>query len=161
MSKIILPDEPTPMFISEPTSVLFICNFNAVRSPMAEALTKHYLGRKIYVDSVGLRPETTEANPFTIAAVKEVGLDLSAHTPKSMDELLDSSFDLIITLSPDSHHKAIAMTRTMSADVEYWPTFDPTTTTGNREAIMDSFRQLRDMLDLKIRSRFNISKTAS
>ena len=150
------PGEPILNELEDITSVLFICNFNAVRSPMAEVLMKHYLGDKIFIDSVGLRPETDEANPFTISVLDEVGLDLSSHVPKSFDELNDASYDLMITLSPDSHHKALQMTRTMSSIVEFWPTFDPTKTQGNREAIMDSFRSLRSILDLKIRSRFKI-----
>jgi protein-tyrosine-phosphatase len=157
-----LPHFPSDLKLNEfdeVTSVLFICNYNAVRSPMAEMLVKHYLGTKIFVDSVGLRPETEEANPFTVAVLKEIGLDLSNHVPKSFEALNDGSYDLMITLSPDSHHKAIELTRTMASDVEFWPTFDPTTTQGNREVIMESFRSLRNMLDQKIRSRFNISKT--
>ena len=152
--------EPILNELEDITSVLFICNFNAVRSPMAEVLMKHYLGSKIFIDSVGLRPETDEANPFTISVLDEVGLDLSSHVPKSFDELNDSSYDLMITLSPDSHHKALQMTRTMSSIVEFWPIFDPTKAQGNREAIMDGFRSLRSILDLKIRSRFKI-KTPS
>jgi len=139
-----------------PGSILFICNFNAVRSPMAEGLTKYFFGRKIYVESAGIRTEDSVANPFAIAVMEEIGLDLSHHKPKKIEDLMDSSFDLVITLSPEAQHKAIDLTRTLDCQVEYWPTLDPTAVVGNRENIMSAFRQTRDMLTTKIKERFAV-----
>lgn len=148
-------DEKTPETRFEmPASVLFICNFNAVRSPMAEGLTKFYCGRKIYVESVGIRPEEGEANPFAVAVMEEEGLDISRHKPKKFEDLMDSSFDLVVTLSPEAQHKAIDLTRTLDCRVEYWPTLDPTAVVGNRENIMSAFRQTRDMLSQRIKKHF-------
>ena len=135
-----------------PGSVLFSCNFNAVRSAMAESFAKHHFGKQIYVDSAGVREG--ELDPFAVAVMEEIGVDLSRHRPKTFDDLEDSSFDLVITLTPEAQHKAVEMTRTMAVDLEYWPTFDPTATRGNREAILDAYRQTRDALAKRIMQRF-------
>ena len=137
-----------------PEAVLFSCNMNAVRSPMAEAIMKHYFGDKVFVDSAGVQ-DGGEVDPFAIAVLEEVGIDMSGHQPKMLDDLWDSSFDLIVSLTPPAQHKAVEMTRTMACDVEYWPTFDPTLETGSRDQRLDAYRQVRDMLTTKIKQRFN------
>jgi protein-tyrosine-phosphatase len=135
-----------------PHSVLFACTLNAVRSPMAEAILKHLRGKSIYVDSVGLKPSETDG--FAIAVMDELGLDISKHKPKTFDQLEDSSFDLIITLSPEAHHKALEWSRHMAAEVEYWPTFDATAIEGDRERRLEAYREVRDLLMKRIRERF-------
>src|SRR6266545_4259338 len=90
---------------SRPRSVLFACSLNAVRSPMAEALARHYFGRDIYFASAGLK--RGELDPFAVAAMEEIGIDISRHNPHTFEDLEDSNFDLIVTLSPESHHKAL------------------------------------------------------
>jgi protein-tyrosine-phosphatase len=134
--------------------VLFCCTQNAIRSPMAEGILKQFLGRQIYVDSVGVR--AGELDPFAVAAMDEIGIDLSKHKPKTFDTLEDSSFDLIISLSPEAQHKAVDMTRTMACDVEFWNTFDPSIVEGSREQRMDAYREVRDRLMERIRDRFPI-----
>ena len=140
---------------TDPRAVLFCCNLNAVRSPMAEALLKHYLGKRIYVDSVGVRAQPVD--PFAVAVMEEIGIDLSAHRPKSFEELEDTSYDLIVSLTPEAQHKAVEMTRTMACDVEYWPTLDPTAIDGSREQVLEAYRQVRDGLAARIRKRFGIT----
>ena len=135
-----------------PSAVLFACTHNAIRSPMAEAMLKHLHGRRIYVDSVGLR--RAELHPFTRLVMDEVGLDLSRHRAKSFDDLEDSSFALIVTLSPEAHHRALELTLVMAVEVEFWHTFDPTFVEGSREAQLDAFRQVRDDLMRRIVARF-------
>ncbi len=135
-----------------PHSVLFACTLNAVRSPMAEAILKHLHGKRIYVDSVGLKPSETDG--FAIAVMDELGFDISKHKPKTFDQLEDSSFDLIITLSPEAHHKALEWSRHMAAEVEYWPTFDATIVEGDRERRLEAYREVRDQLMKRIRERF-------
>ncbi len=136
-----------------PQAVLFACSRNAVRSPMAEAIAKHLLGKSVYVDSVGVRPGAPDA--FAAAAMAEIGLDISRHRPKSFDELADTSFDVIVTLSPEAQHRAVELTRTMDCQVEYWPTFDPTgAEEGGREAVLDVYRGVRDGLFRRIQARF-------
>lgn len=135
-----------------PGSVLFACTNNAVRSPMAEGLLKHLHGRWLFVDSVGLR--AGENDPFVVAVMDEIGLDATKHRPKSFDMLEDSSFDLVVTLSPEAHHTALEWTRSMAAEVEFWPTFDPTAVWGTRDQMLDAYRQTRDGLFTRLRERF-------
>ncbi|WP_400768494.1 low molecular weight phosphatase family protein [Methylosinus sporium] len=141
-----MPDEGGP--VSRPSAVLFACTQNAVRSPMAEALGRHYFGREIYFASAGLK--RGEPDPFAIAAMDELGVDISRHKPHTFEDLEDSNFDLIVTLSPESHHKALEFTRTMAVDVVYWPTLDATATSGSRETILESYRAVRDSLSKRI-----------
>lgn len=119
---------------------------------MAEAILKHLRGKTIYVDSVGLKPSETDG--FAIAVMDELGFDISKHKPKTFDQLEDSSFDLIITLSPEAHHKALEWSRHMAAEVEYWPTFDATIVEGDRERRLDAYREVRDQIMKRIRERF-------
>lgn len=135
-----------------PGAVLFACSRNAVRSPIAAALLKHLAGRRVYVESAGVRPG--EADPFAAAVMEELGIDLTGHNPQSLDELNDASFDLIVSLSPEAHHKALQLAEGFAIDVEYWPTPDPTLTQGSREQILDAYRGVRDGLFRKIKQRF-------
>jgi protein-tyrosine-phosphatase len=135
-----------------PDAVLFTCSENSVRSPMAEAILKHLLGHRVYVDSCGVRGQ--EVNGFAVAVMDELGIDLSKHHPKTFDDLEDTSFDLIVSLSPEAQHSAVELTRTMACDVEYWPTYDPTAVDGSREDRLAAFRQTRDDLMTRIRQRF-------
>lgn len=137
-----------------PHSVLFTCAFNAVRSPMAEAIAKHQFGRSLYVQSAGVK--TTDLDPFAVAVLAEIGIDLSRHVPRTLDDLDDwegLNFDLIVTLSPEAHHRALDLTRSLAAEVEYWPTVDPTAVQGSREHILDAYRQVRDGLMERIGER--------
>ena len=134
-------------------SILFCCTLNAVRSPMAEGLAKRLMGTRVYVDSAGVKREPVD--PFVIASLAEIGVDIQRHKAKTFDQLLDSSFDVIVSLSPEAHHKALELTRIMACDVEYWPTFDPALIEeGSREARMEGYRQLRDQLRARILKRF-------
>jgi protein-tyrosine-phosphatase len=135
-----------------PSSVLFACTFNSIRSPMAEALMKHLHGRHIYVDSAGVR--AGDLDPFAVAVMDEIGIDIAKHRAKTFDELEDTSFDLVISLSPEAQHSAVELTRTMACDVEFWPTHDPTAVEGSREEMLDAYRMVRDHLRLRILARF-------
>ncbi len=130
---------------------------NAIRSPMAAAILRYLAGKRIYVRSAGVRPG--EADPFAIAAMDEIGIDIAKHKPAAIDDLEDTSFDLIITLAPEAHHKALELTRTMAVDVEYWPTVDPSATAGNREQIMETYRAVRNKLFERIKVRFGFTGT--
>jgi protein-tyrosine-phosphatase len=140
---------------ARPQAVLFACGLNSVRSPMAAALFRHMFGRTTYVGSAGVR--RGELDPFAVAAMDEIGLDIAKHRPMTFEELEDwegLNFDLIVTLAPEAHHKAIELTRTVAADVEYWPTPDPTIQEGNREQRLDAYREVRDQLMRRIKERF-------
>ncbi|HYD30300.1 MAG TPA: arsenate reductase ArsC [Azospirillaceae bacterium] len=138
------------------TSVLFACTFNAIRSPMAAGIMRHCHGRHIYVDSAGVREG--DLDPFAVTVMDEIGIDISCHRPKTFDDLEDTSFDLVITLSPESQHRAVEMTRTMACDVEFWATFDPTAVHGSREVMLDAYRQVRDGLQRRIMERFPLTR---
>ncbi len=135
-----------------PGSVLFACTNNAIRSPMAEGIMKRFYGHVVFVDSVGVRAGALD--PFAVAAMDEIGVDISRHRPKAFADLEDSSFDLIISLSPEAQHQAVEMTRTMACEVLFWHTFDPTAVDGSREVRLDSYRQVRNTLLRRIREYF-------
>ncbi|MBI3435919.1 MAG: arsenate reductase ArsC [Proteobacteria bacterium] len=144
------------LVLERPQAVLFACGLNSVRSPMAGALLRHFYGRSIYVGSAGVRKGKLDA--FAVAAMDEIGLDIAKHKPMTFEELEDwegLNFDLIVTLSPEAHHKALELTRTIAAAVEYWPTPDPTDTEGSREQRLDAYRGVRDHLMRRIRERFS------
>src|ERR1700693_3706739 len=143
---------------ARPQAVLFACGLNSVRSPMAAALFRHMFGRTTYVGSAGVR--RGELDPFAVAAMEEIGLDIARHRPMTFEELEDwegLNFDLIVTLAPEAHHKALDLTRTLAAAVEYWPTPDPTIVEGSRSQRLDAYRAVRDQLMRRIRDRFAVA----
>jgi len=138
-----------------PLAVLFACGLNSVRSPIAAGLFAQMFGRAIYVGSAGVRK--AELDPFAVAVMDEIGVDISRHKPITFEELDDLeglNFDLIITLAPEAHHRALELTRMNAVDVEYWPTADPTDVEGSREQRLDAYREVRDQLLDRIRERF-------
>ena len=135
-----------------PDAVLFACTRNSVRSPMAEGLLKHLLGHRVYVDSVGVRARTID--PFVIEVMVEIGIDMSNHRGKDFEGLEDTSYDLIVSLSPEAQHQAVELTRTMACELEFWNTLDPTIIEGNRETRLEAYRQVRDTLEKRIEARF-------
>lgn len=138
--------------VEQPSAVLFACTSNSIRSPMAEGILKMLHGQRIYVDSVGVRGR--EVDGFAAAVMNEIGIDITAHVCKTFDQLEDSYFDLVISLSPEAQHKAVDMTRVMACDVEFWNTLDPSVVEGTRDARLDVYRQVRDELMAKIKARF-------
>jgi arsenate reductase len=141
-----------------PQSVLFCCDHNAVRSPMAEGIMKKYYGTGTYVQSVGVMNDM-EIDGFSIAVCQEMNVELSSHRSRSFDEMENwgddlSSFDLVIALSPASQRRALELTRYFHLEVEYWPILDPTGLGETREAKLDSYRQARDQIIDRLISRF-------
>ena len=140
---------------SRPQAVLFACGMNAVRSPMAAALLQQMLGKQLHVASAGV--QKGELDGFAVAAMEEIGIDIARHKPITFEELDDLeglNFDLIVTLSPPAHHRAMELTRSTAVAVEYWPTIDPTGTEGSREQRLGAYREVRDQLLARIRERF-------
>ena len=136
-----------------PSAVLFACNMNSIRSPMAEGLLKFLHGDRIYIDSVGVRK--IEIDGYCVAVMDEIGIDMSQHNGKTFDDMEDSYFDLVIPLSPEAQHKAVEMTRVMACEVEFWNTFDPSLIeSDDREIMLDAYRTVRDQLMEKIKARF-------
>lgn len=137
-----------------PDAVMFCCTMNAIRSPMAEGLMKQIHGTKVYVDSVGAREG--ELDGLMVQAMQEIGIDMSHHRTKTFDELEDTSFDVIIALSPEAQHHAVELTRTMACDVIFWNTFDPSIIEGSRDQRLDAYRQVRDQLRQRILKTFPV-----
>ncbi|MBC8718153.1 MULTISPECIES: low molecular weight phosphatase family protein [Brucella/Ochrobactrum group] len=134
-----------------PTSVLFVCGKNSIRSPIAELLARKLLPPNMYIASAGV--QRGERDPFVDAVLNEEGLSLDNRQPRGLEELADGYFDLIITLTPLAHHTVLERMRGFSVDVEYWPTPDPTLVTGSREQIMNAYRDVRDRLKRQIVAR--------
>jgi protein-tyrosine-phosphatase len=128
-----------------PQAVLFMCGQNSVRSPTAACILRHLVPRGLYVQSAGV--SKADLDPFAVAVMKEIGLDMSGHKPWTVEDLEDwegLNFDLIVTLSPEAHHRAL----------QYWPTPDPVGVEGRRELQLDAYRNVRDTLQKRIRERF-------
>jgi len=138
--------------MSLPGAVLFACTMNSIRSPMAAAILRHFHGRDIFVDSVGVHARDIDG--FAVAVMDEMGIDISAHQPKTFDDLEDSSFDLVISLSPEAQHTAVDLTRYMACEVEFWHTFDPSIAEGSREERLAAYRKVRDELVARIKEQF-------
>ncbi len=138
---------------SRPRAVLYACSQNSVRSPMAEALTRLLFGDSIEVASVGLR--AGESDGFAMAVMDEAGMDIFRHTPRSFEDLEHFDFELIVTLSPEAHHRALELSRDKQVEVEYWPTLDATRIEGARDQKLDAYRTVRDGLLHRIKQRFD------
>ncbi|MBD9373912.1 low molecular weight phosphatase family protein [Rhizobium sp. ARZ01] len=142
-----------------PRSLLFMCRMNAVRSPMAEAIARSVLPLGTYVASAGIRPG--ERDPFVDVVLDEIGLSIERHAPRSLEELEDDYFDLIVTLAPEAHHAALELTRSNAVEVVYWPTPDPTVATGTREQILAAYREVRNHLASLIERRLGAGAATS
>ncbi len=134
-----------------PRAILFMCGMNSIRSPMAEVIAKQLVAPGIYIQSAGVR--AGERDPFVDAVLDEAGLTLGKHKPRTLDEIEDDFFDLIITLTPEAHHAALELTRSNALDVVYWPTMDPTVATGTRDHILEAYREVREHLTKLISER--------
>lgn len=147
---------------SLPASVLFACNLNSIRSTMAEAILKKLHGNRIFVDSAGVRP-AEEPDPFTAEVLREDGMTPPAGSPKGFDDLEETSFDLIVALTPEARDKAEELTRTSATDVEFWAIDDPlaSPTGGNRDRRLAAYRELRNQLRRRIEARFPRAGTAT
>jgi protein-tyrosine-phosphatase len=148
-----------------PQSVLFCCDHNAIRSPMAEGIMKKFYGAGTYVQSVGVRDDM-EIDGFSIAVCKEIEVELSRHRSRSFDDMEQwgddlSSFDLVVSLSPASQRRALELTRFFHLEVEYWPILDPSGLGETRAAKLDSYRQTRDQIITRLTNRWGVPTNAS
>lgn len=135
-----------------PAAMLFCCNMNAVRSPMLYGLARLLYRSHVFLDSCGVH--VGQADPLLLEVMDELGVDLSQHKPKNFDDLEVDQFDLVITLTPEAHHRALDLTHFVGLEVEYWPTLDPTLHEGSREQRLEAYRNVRDYLLEKLRRRF-------
>lgn len=141
-----------------PSAVLFCCDHNAVRSPMAEGMMKQFYGQRVYVQSAGVKNDM-EVDGFSIAVCEEIGIELGRHRSRSFEEMQQwgddlGQYDLIVALSPASQRMALELTRTHHVDVEYWPILDPTGLGETRDAKLSAYAQARDQIRDRILARF-------
>ena len=151
-------DETAKTYDPLPQSVLFCCDHNAVRSPMAEGIMKKFYGTECYIQSVGVKNDL-EIDGFAVAVCDELGVELHRHRSRSFDEMEQwgddlSSFDLVLALSPASQRRALELTRFFHLAVEYWPIMDPTGLGESRDARLDSYRQSRDQIIERLQARW-------
>jgi len=148
-----------------PQAVLFCCDYNAVRSPMAEGLMKKLYGQDCYVQSAGVKTNM-EIDGFSIAVCRELDVELSRHRTRSFGEMQEwgddlSGFDLIVALSPASQRRALELTRWHPLEVEYWPILDPTGLGDTRDERLAAYRQTRDQIQKRLIARFGLPSRKS
>ncbi|MEM8579765.1 MAG: low molecular weight phosphatase family protein [Pseudomonadota bacterium] len=141
-----------------PSSVLFCCDHNAIRSPMAEGMMKKFFGQRAYIQSAGVKSDL-DIDGFAVAVCSEIGVELERHRSRTFEEMQEwgddlSSFDLIVALSPASQRQALELTRVFHLELEYWPVMDPVGIGETREAKLGAYRQTRDQIRDRIVSRF-------
>jgi protein-tyrosine-phosphatase len=137
-----------------PDAVLFACTRNGARSPMAAALMAHLYGKFIHIESVGVYHGALD--PFAVEVMAELGLDIAGHRGRTFEELGEPHYDLVISFTPEAHHKAMELTRRMAIATEYWPTLDPSAFEGSREQRLLVYRQVRDEIARRLRARFSV-----
>jgi protein-tyrosine-phosphatase len=143
-----------------PGSALFACDWNAVRSPMAEGIAKKLLGTAVFLQSAGARG-ALDLDPFAVAACEEIGVDISRHATHTFDGMAEwgddlAQFDLIVTLSPAAYRRALDAVAQSDSQVEYWPTLDPTGIGDTREQKLAAYRETRDEIRRRIMQRFGL-----
>ena len=143
--------------IQRPSAVLFACTHNAVRSPMAEGLMRHFHGSRVFVCSVGAH--RGELDLFAVAVMGEIGIDISGHGTRSFADidLENARFDVVVSLSPEAQHHAVELTRNHACQLEFWNIFDPTAVEGSRDARLDAYRMVRDQMRRRILERFPLA----
>ena len=141
-----------------PGAILFACTMNSVRSPMAAAIMKHLFGKFVYVDSAGVRAGALDA--MAVEVMEEIGIEIGKYHPKRFEDLVDSSFDLCVTLSPEAQHRATDLAHTSAIEIEYWATMDPTLVEGSRDQQLDAYRAVRDNMLRKSRERFGVQQAS-
>lgn len=135
---------------SELPTVLFVCSMNSVRSPIAAALARKLYPGRLVARSAGVR--SGKADHFVHEVMEEVGIDMSVHTPHTMDELMASHFDVIITLADDA--EAAVKRRGLEAGImEHWSVSDPSEIEGSRDIVRAAYCGLRDDLETRLCSK--------
>ena len=133
-------------------TVLFVCSMNSVRSPIAAALARKLFPGRLIARSAGV--QSGKADSFVYEVMDEIGIDMSIHTPHTMDELAANRFDLVVTLSPEAD-AAVRQRNLEMGSLENWTIEDPTLVEGSREAVVSAYRSLRDTLPRRVRERLS------
>lgn len=120
--------------------VLILCTGNSARSQMAEGLLRHIAGDRFEVFSAGVEP--SHVRPEAIEVMREVGIDISSHHSKSVDEFTDQQFDYVITVCDNAAQNCPMFPG--HAERIHWSLEDPATTQGTFEQRLFDFRHVRD-----------------
>ncbi|MEM8798251.1 MAG: hypothetical protein AAGE61_21995 [Pseudomonadota bacterium] len=134
-----------------PRSVLYLCQMNAIRSPMAAAITRTLFPHIVYSRSAGIAKGMRDN--FVDVVMEEVGIDVSTHHPHTFEELEEGQFELVVALTPQARDHALEVWGTPEHDLEYWATSDPSLEQGSRSRKLDAYRTVRDQLLEKIKDR--------
>ncbi|MCB0702083.1 MAG: arsenate reductase ArsC [Candidatus Kapaibacterium sp.] len=124
-------------------NIIILCRANACRSQLAEGLFRKHLGDKHNVFSAGLEPE--EVNPNAIKTMAEIGIDISSHTSKTVDELPNVEFDYVITVCNSAKERCPVIPGNHKS-IHNWFA-DPSKVKGTDEEIADAFASVRDEID--------------
>lgn len=131
-------------------SVLFACNLNSVRSPIAAALLKAAAGDRLQVESAGVYEGGLD--PFVKIVLGEIGIGLEDYEPRAMNALDLAKFDLVIALTPQA--AAEARRHLPRESIEFWDIENPSDARGGREEMLAAYRAVREDLAARIRARF-------
>ena len=129
------------------SKVLFLCTHNSARSQMAEGFLRHLAGEHFEVASAGT--DATRVHPLAVRAMREVGVDLSTHTSKTLDGLVDRPWDYVITVC-DSANERCPLFPGHTTRL-HWSFDDPSRTTGSEDERLDTFRRVRDGIQMRLR----------
>jgi arsenate reductase len=129
--------------------VLIVCTGNSCRSQMAEGLWNHLAGGEWIAFSAGSLP-AGYVHPLAVAAMNEIGLDISSHHSKPVDTFAGQSFDLVVTVCDYAKETCPALPE--ATQTLHWPFHDPFTATGSEEARLATFREVRDQIADQIRA---------
>ena len=130
--------------------VLFLCTLNAVRSPIAEALARHYYPQHEF-HSAGLIAGPPDY--FAIEVMQEIGLDITNRTSRSFENVKHKNFDLVIILSDEAREETMSLLEKHKLKYEFWhdiPT--PADMSGSRLMRLFSYREIRDKIKARIKS---------
>ncbi|ADI01578.1 arsenate reductase ArsC [Syntrophothermus lipocalidus] len=129
--------------------VLFLCTQNSARSQMAEALMRHMYGDRFDVFSAGTNPGVV--NPYAIRAMQELGVDMSSHRSKSVDEFMGQDFDYVVTVCDNARKNCPFFP---GKNVIHRAFRDPAAAKGTKEEVMAVFRQIRDEIQSWLKEQF-------
>ena len=140
-------------------SVLFCCDFNSIRSPMAEGIFKKLIGNRIFVQSAGVF-DSLEIDGFTVRVCNEIDVKLNQHRVRSLAEVESQGgfvggFDLIIPMTKQSFIEVERFSKFCSVEIESWKIDEPIKNDHDINRTIKSYRQTRDVIYKKILTRFH------
>ena len=133
-------------------NVLFICQLNSVRSPMAEGLLRKRLGNKIFVKSCGLTPD--DPNDFMLSIMNEIGIDMSGHKPLAVEDVKGEAFDRIIAFTAAAKAGAEAVLGDNHPEIELWSVPNPGEGSLDVRALLNNYRAIRSNIDARLAREF-------